>query len=125
MPDEPDSSSVAHTRDAPLTPMQEAIRDRALATLENADRQPTPSRKRKIVTGLLALAVVLSLFAVIDFLVGLFQRVLSVYYQDEATTAPVAADPKQPYYITVDPGQPVATGTDVPASSSAPGTAAE
>lgn len=92
-----------HPGDEPLTPYQEAIRARAIATLENEARQPQPTTRRKIYTAVAALVTVLLLGFGIDFGVRIIQRILSLYGQEESAPAPVPTGPDQPYFITVDP----------------------
>jgi hypothetical protein len=121
---EPNSDPVAHTDDEPLTPMQQAIRARALTTLENDERMPKPSTRRKVITGVLAVVTVVLLFLAIDFAVRILQRVLALYGQDETSvTAPKPFDPNKPFFITVEPSAD-APETNAPTSSANTGTAA-
>jgi hypothetical protein len=117
---EPNSDPTSHAGDEPLTPLQQAIRARALATLENDERQPKPTTRRKIITGVLALVVVFLLFLAIDFAVRIIQRVLELYEQEETSVpAPVTPDPNRPFFITVDPpaDAPATTAPPPPADS--------
>lgn len=84
--------------------MQEAIRARALATLENDERQYKPSTRRKIMTGVVAVVTVVLLVLAIDFGVRIIQRILTLWMEEESSVpAPTTSDPDQPFYITVDP----------------------
>jgi len=125
MPIESNSEPTSQPGDEPLTPLQEAIRARAIATLENADRQPEPSMRRKLWTGVLAVVTVVLLVVAIDFAVRIIQRILALYGQEETTVpAPASADPNQPFYITVDPPA-EAPDSKASASSADTGRAAE
>ncbi len=84
--------------------MQEAIRARALTTLENDERMPRPTTRRKVITGVLAVLTVFLLFLAIDFAVRIIQHILELYGKQEASVpAPATFDPDKPFYITVDP----------------------
>lgn len=107
MSTEDDSKATSNPNDeAPLTPLQQAIRDRALATLEFAERQPKPSLRRKLTTGLMVVVIVALLLVAIDFGVRIMHRILLLWAVDDSS-APVATpqplDPKQPFFISVDP----------------------
>lgn len=104
MSTEDDSKASSHNDEAPLTPVQQAIRDRALATIEFAERQPKPSLRRKLATGLLVVVMVVLFLVAVDFGVRIMHRILLLWEVDESSApTPVPLDPKQPFFISVDP----------------------
>jgi hypothetical protein len=95
----------ATDQDTEPNPLQAAIRARALATLENAERQPRPTLRRKLTMGLFAVLVVVGLSFTFDMVIRVMHHILIVWYGDPAESVqPVPKfDPSKPFYITVDP----------------------
>lgn len=93
----------------PVTPLQRAIQARALATLENAERQPKPTRQRKILVAVLVVITLSALLLLIDFSVRVMHHILLIWYPEPTPTQmqlpkPIKPlGPDEPYYITVDP----------------------
>lgn len=95
-----------HPADDAPTPLQLAIRARALDTLENARRQPRPTLKRKLMTGMMVLITLVILTVAIDFSVRIMHHILTVWYGEQTAPQikpPPRLDPNQPFYISVDP----------------------
>ena len=85
-----------------LSPMQQAIRARALRTIENQSNQPRLSGRRKLVFATLSVLTVIGLVLFINYGVAVMQRIFELWMQDDS---PVVAPlkPGEPFYITVDP----------------------
>ena len=85
-----------------FTPLQQAVRARALWTIENQHNQPRLSTRRKLLFASLSLVTVIGLIILINYGVIIMQRIFALWTQDEA---PVITQPKvgEPFYITVDP----------------------
>ncbi len=85
-----------------LSPLQRAIKARALRTIENQENQPRLSVRRKLVFAGLSILTVVGLIILINYGVAIMQRIFELWTEDET---PVVSQPEpgQPFYITVDP----------------------
>lgn len=120
MPIEPNPDPASQVPDEPLTPMQEAIRARALATLENDARLPRPSTRRKIITGVVAVVAVVMLVVALDFGVRIMQRILTLWMEEESSVPMTPPRAGEPFFITVDPPADTPKVETPPAAESAP-----
>ena len=101
-----------------LSPMQQAIKARALRTIENQVNQPRLSGRRKLVFAMLSVVTVIGLIILINYGVAIMQRIFELWMQDDS---PVVAPLKsgEPFYITVDPPSASAASSASAQSSSA------
>jgi hypothetical protein len=100
-----------------LSPMQRAIKARAIATIENQGNQPRLSVRRKLAFATLSIMTVVGLIFLINYGVAIMQRIFELWIQDDS---PVVAPlkPGEPFYITVDPPSASAVGSASAQSSS-------
>ena len=85
-----------------LSTMQQAIKARALRTIENQANQPRLSGRRKLVFATLSVLMVMGLIILINYSVAIMQHIFELWMQDDS---PVVAPlkPGEAFYITVDP----------------------
>ena len=108
--EERDSKETGNiTAESKLSPMQQAIRARALRTIENQANQPRLSSHRKLVFATLSVVTVIGLIILINYGVAIMQRIFELWMQDDP---PVIAPlkPGEPFYITVEPPSSSASG---------------
>ncbi|MGD9842324.1 MAG: hypothetical protein AB7F79_10060 [Steroidobacteraceae bacterium] len=90
--------------DAELTPMQRAIRARALLTIENDQNRPKLSPRNKLLLGLLSVLTVMGLILMINWGVAVMQRIFELWRQDD--TAVATPKSNDTFYIKVNPERP-------------------
>lgn len=107
MQNQPASRDPLDSSQRAPTALQQAIRARALDTLDNAERLPKPTRQRKLVVAGLVVATVAVLLLLIDFSVRVMHHILMMWYPEapaQVQPRPVKPlGPNDPYYITVEP----------------------
>ncbi len=82
---------------------QRAIRARALDTINLQINQPTPTLRRRLMTGAMVLVIVMLLVLTIDFGVRVMHHIMQIWGYEEVPVPPPVFNPDQPFYITVEP----------------------
>lgn len=110
-----DQHAPSSNNDEMSTPLQQAIRQRAIDMAQHAEAQKKQPRSRWLFgAGLMVCMVLLFLFT-LDVSVRVMHTIIDILIPDPP--APAEVDPKQPYFISVDPGQESSSSDSAPASS--------
>jgi len=92
-----------------LSPMQQAIKARALRTIENQGNQSRMSVRRKLAFSALSILTVVGLIFLINYSVAIMQRIFKLWVQDDPYVV-TPLKPGEPFYITVEPPSSSASG---------------
>lgn len=114
-PDPHDPNDPPPHEEENATPLQHAIRQRAIDMAQQAEAHTKKPHSRWLFGAGLMVCVVLLFLFTLDVSVRVMHTIIDILIPDQP--APAEVDPKQPYFISVDPGQESSSSDSAQASS--------